>query len=76
MSAQLTMPCALEKMFEHLSLDIEKGFRVLPEMMEDAMSKCQRCEAVHFCDDDVESRYFTCPNRNLLDHLERLQGKI
>jgi len=70
------MPCALERMLEHLNLDIEKSFRLMPETMEDAMLKCQRCEVVHICEDDVESRYFTCPNRNLLDQLERRQGNI
>jgi hypothetical protein len=76
MSAQLAMPCALEKMLEHMNLNIEKSFRLMPDRIEDAMLKCLRCEAVHICEDDVESRYFTCPNRNLLDQLERLQGNV
>lgn len=76
MSAQLVIPCALQKMLEYLNLDIEKSFRLMPDMMEDAMLKCQWCEAVHICEDDVESRYFTCPNRDLLDRLDRLQGNI
>ena len=74
MLAQLAMPCPLERMFEHLSLDIEHGFRLMPETMEDAITKCRACDSFYICEDDAESRYFTCPNRDLLDHLDRLQG--
>ncbi|MAF95868.1 MAG: hypothetical protein CMM60_08965 [Rhodospirillaceae bacterium] len=76
MVAQLAMPYPLEKMIGYLNLDIERSFESMPEMMEDAMAKCRMCEMYCTCDEDVESRYFVCPNRNLLDRLERIQGKI
>ncbi len=76
MVAQLAIPCALEKMLEHVSLDIGRCFELMPEAMEDAMATCRACEMSPSCDEDVESRYFICPNRNLLDRLERSQGKI
>ncbi len=76
MVAQLAMPYQLEKMLGHLNLNIERGFESMPEMMEDAMVRCRKCEMFCTCDEDVESRYFVCPNRNLLDRLERIQGKI
>ncbi len=76
MSAQLATPRALRRMLEHLNLNIEKSFRLMPDTMEDAMLTCLKCKGVDICEDDVESRYFTCPNRNLLDQLERLQGHI
>ncbi len=76
MVAQLTIPCALEKMLEHVSLDIERCFELMPEAMEDAMTTCQMCRKSPSCDENVESRYFVCPNRDLLDRLERIQGKI
>ncbi len=76
MVAQITMPYPLEKMFEHLELDVERSFELLPAMMKDATVNCQMCSMFHTCDYDVESRYFMCPNRDLLDTLERMQGKI
>ncbi len=76
MDAQLAMPYPLEKMLGYLNLDIERGFESMPEKMEDAMVRCHRCEMFCTCDENVESRYFLCPNRNLLDRLERNQGKI
>ncbi len=76
MAAQIKMPYPLEKMFEHLELDIEWSLELRPTMMEEAMVKCQMCKMFHTCDYNVESRYFMCPNRNILDDLERLQGKI
>ena len=76
MVAQLAMPYPMEKMLAHLNLDIERSFEMVPEEMEDAMTKCRTCKAFHLCDEDMESRYFVCPNRNLLDRLERIQGKI
>ena len=76
MVAQITMPYPLGKMFEHLDLDVERSFELLPAMMEDAMVSCRMCSMFRTCDFDVESRYFMCPNRDLLDKLERLLDKI
>ncbi len=76
MTAQSAMPYPLEKMFEHLDLDIAHGFQTLPALMEEATVVCRMCKMFNKCDYDVESRYFLCPNRDLLDQLERLQGKI
>jgi len=76
MVAQVAMPYPLEKMLGHLNLDIERSFESMPEMMESAMVRCRQCEMFCACDEDVESRYFACPNRDFLDWLERLQGKI
>jgi hypothetical protein len=72
---QIPLPYPLEKMFEHLDLDIEWSFELLPTLMRDAVVDCQNCRMFQACDYDVESRYFLCPNRNLLDQLEQLQGK-
>jgi hypothetical protein len=76
MVAQLAMPYPMERMLGHLNLDIERGFESMPEMMIDAMARCRRCELFCTCDEFVESRYFVCPNRDILDRLERIQGKI
>ena len=76
MIAQIAMPCPLEKMLGHLNLDVERSFESMPEMMEDAMVKCSKCEMFFTCDENVESGYFICPNRNLLDRLERKQDKV
>lgn len=76
MDAQLAMPYPLERMLGHLHLDVGRSFESMPEMMEDAMVKCRMCEMYCTCDEDVESRYFLCPNRNLLDQIERIQGKV
>ncbi len=75
MAAQWAMPCPLEKMFEHLDLDIARGFQTVPMLMEEAMATCRTCKMLNNCDHDIESRYFLCPNRDILDELERLQGK-
>ncbi len=75
MDAQLTMPYPLEKMLGHLNLNAGRSFESMPEKMEDAMVKCRKCEKFCTCDESPESRYFLCPNRNLLDRLESLQGK-
>ncbi len=76
MTAQWAMPYPLEKMFEHLDLDIARGFQTVPVLMEEAMAACRTCKMFDNCDYNVESRYFMCPNRDLYDQLERLQGKI
>lgn len=76
MIAQLAMPYPMEKMLGYLNLDIERSFESMPEMMEDAMVRCRMCEMYCTCDENVESRYFLCPNRDLLDQIERIQGNI
>ena len=76
MAAQLAMPYPLEKMFEHLDLDIARGLQAAPVQMEEAMVACRMCKMFDNCDYDAESRYFLCPNRDLFDQLERLQGEI
>lgn len=76
MAAKLAMPYPLEKMFEHLDLDIGHGVQTSPALMEEATVACRMCKMFDNCDYDVESRYFLCPNRDRFDQLERLQGKI
>ena len=76
MAAQWAMPYPMQKMFEHLDLDMARGFQTVPVLMEEAMAACRMCKMFDNCDYNVESRYFLCPNRGLLDQLERLQGKI
>ncbi len=76
MDAQLAMPYPLEKMLGHLSLDVGRSFESMPEKMESAMVRCRTCEMFCTCDEDVESCYFLCPNRDILDRLELIQGKI
>ncbi|NQV83299.1 MAG: hypothetical protein HQ494_05710 [Rhodospirillales bacterium] len=74
MMAQLAMPYPLEKMLGHLNLDVGRSVEMMPETMEDAMVRCRTCEMYCTCDEDTESRYFLCPNRDLLDQLESIQG--
>ena len=76
MVMQLAMPYALKNMFGFLDLDIERSFETMPEMMKHAIVKCRMCKFDRSCDERLEKRYFHCPNRGLLDHLERMQGKI
>lgn len=76
MATPITIPEPLVKMFEHLELDIERGLELLPANMADAITNCRVCNAAQTCDYDVESRYFRCPNRELLDNLEYLEGKV
>ncbi len=70
MSIQSTMPYPLGCMFEFLDIDIERSITLLPEEMQAATLKCRLCDKFHTCDFNVESRYFNCPNRDLLDRLE------
>ncbi len=72
MIAEYVMPYPLMRMLEHLNIDIERSFELMPEKMEDAMLTCRRCEMFVTCDELVESRYFICPIRDLLDQLEDL----
>ena len=76
MDAQVTMPYPLERMLGHLDLNVGSCFESMPEKMEDAMVRCRRREMFCTCDEDLESRYFLCPNRGLLDRLESTQGII
>ena len=62
------------RMLEHLEIDSEIGFALMPEKMADAVVRCRTCKHFHTCDYDVESRYFRCRNRDLFDHLEDLQN--
>jgi len=73
MCARLTLPFPLHRMFEHLEVDIGRSFQIMPEKMNNAMQTCVACKKFHMCDYDSESRYFTCPNRDLLDQLENLE---
>lgn len=72
MDAQLAMPYPLEKMLGHLKLNVGRSFESMPEKMEDAIVKCRKCKEFCTCDEDLDSRYFLCPNRDLLDRLEGL----
>jgi len=76
MAGKFAMPYPLEKMFEHLDLDIARAFRTSPVLMKEATVTCRMCKMFNKCDYEVESRYFLCPNRDAFDQLERLQGKI
>jgi len=73
MVAQIAMPTPMRQMLGHLNINIDYGFGVMPEKMEDAMQTCMTCKMFHTCDYDVESRYFMCPNRKFFDRLESLK---
>ncbi|MDP6563758.1 MAG: hypothetical protein QF578_02950 [Alphaproteobacteria bacterium] len=72
MSAQTTMPYPMRRMLEYLDIDIERGIELLPTEIQDSFRRCRRCDRFDTCDYNVESRYFQCPNRELLDRLEDL----
>ena len=72
MNMRSAMPYPLHRMFEHLDIDIERSIKLLPEEMRAATERCRQCDKFLACDFDVESRYFRCPNRKLLDHLEEM----
>ncbi len=72
MTPQSTMPYPLSCMLEHLDINTERSIRLMPEEMRAAAEKCRQCDKFHTCDFNVESRYFLCPNRELLDRLEEL----
>lgn len=76
MVAEYVMTYPLMRMLEHLNIDIERSFELMPEKMEDAIVKCRRCQMFVTCDELTESRYFMCPNRDLLDQLEDLLPRI
>jgi len=73
MSVHQVLPFPLRRMFEYLELDIERSFQVMPEQMKTAMQACGACEKFQMCDYEPESRYFRCPNRDLLDQLEDME---
>lgn len=75
MTAQLAMPYPLTRMLEHLELNIERCFKLMPSDMEDAMQVCLTCTFSHACDYNSESRYFVCPNRGILDRLDDMQSE-
>lgn len=72
MTAHHPIPYPLKRMFEHLEIDTERAFNLLPRKMDGGIQTCRRCKMFHRCDYFVESRYFQCPNRLLLDQLEDL----
>ncbi len=65
-----TMPHPLGCMLEYLDIDIESSIKLMPKEMQAATKRCRQCDKFHACDFNVESRYFLCPNRELLDQLE------
>lgn len=72
MTLRSAMPYPLHRMFEYLDIDIERSSKLMPEEMREATERCRRCDKFRACDFDVESRYFRCPNRKLLDQLEEM----
>lgn len=70
MTLQSTMPYPLGCMLEYLDIDIERSIKLMPEEMQAATERCRQCDKFLACDFNVESRYFLCPNRGLLDRLE------
>ena len=66
------MPYPLSCMFEHLDIDIGRSIKLMPEEMQAATERCRQCNKFRACDFNVESRYFQCPNRDLLDLLEEM----
>ncbi len=75
MTAQLAMPYPLTRMLEYLELDLDRCFKSMPGGMEDAMQACLTCKFFYSCDDNSESRYFVCPNRDLFDRLDDMQSQ-
>ncbi len=75
MTAQLAMPYPLTRMLEYLELDLDRCCKFMPGGMEDAMQTCMTCTFLHACDYNTESRYFVCPNRDLLDRLGDMQNE-
>jgi hypothetical protein len=74
MTEQSMMRYPLGRMLDYLDIDIERSIRLMPEEMQAAIEKCRRCDKFNACDFNVESRYFLCPNRELLDRLEDILG--
>ena len=72
MTQRSMMPNPLSRMLEHLDIDPERSIRLMPEEMHAAAEECRQCDKFHTCDFNVESRYFLCPNRELLDRLEEI----
>ena len=74
MTAHNPIPYPLKLMLEHLDIDTERALKLLPKEMESGIRACTRCKMFRRCDYFIESRYFQCPNRDLLDQLEDLLG--
>ena len=74
MAAQLAMPAPMKQMLDYLNIDTERACEAMPEDMEDAIQICLTCKANLFCEEDMESLYFRCPNRGFLDMVAKLQG--
>ncbi|MHA1544767.1 MAG: hypothetical protein ACTSU8_06485 [Alphaproteobacteria bacterium] len=72
MTTQKPIPYPLKRMFEHLEIDPGRALDALPKEMVNGIQTCKRCKMFHRCDYFAESRYFQCPNRELLDQLEDL----
>jgi hypothetical protein len=72
MAMELTMPRPLGCMLEYLDIDIERSIKLMPNEMQAATERCRQCDKYNACDFNVESRYFLCPNRGLLDQLEEM----
>lgn len=72
MTMKSTIPHPLGCMLEYLGIDIERSIKLMPEDMRLANERCRRCDKFRACDFNVESRYFLCPNRDLLDRLEEI----
>ncbi len=67
-----TMPHPLGCMLAYLGIDIERSIELMPREMQAATEQCRHCDKFTACDFNVESRYFLCPNRELLDRLEEM----
>lgn len=65
----------LRRRLEHFHLEIEHGFQLVPEQLEDALVRCRMCRLFHTCGDDLVSRYLICPNRGVRDRLNDLLGE-
>ena len=72
MTPQSKMPYPLGYMLEYLNIDIERSIQLMPAEMQGAVERCRQCDKFLACDFNVESRYFLCPNRELLDQLEEM----
>lgn len=74
MTTQQAIPLPMSCMLAHLEIDVAQSLRKLPKEMADGIRTCLGCGLFYRCDFDVESRYFQCPNRDLLDQLEDLSS--
>ncbi len=63
----------MREMLQHLDLDIEKSFEMMPKEMEEVMCECLMCEVFQSCDYNLEGDYYVCPNRNFFERLKRFK---